>query len=138
MNPAHAATSPQSGPLLLFVVDDEPDICSILSITLKSAGFAVKTFGDPLAAADAFDDAQPKPAAVITDFTMPGMNGIDLIAHCRATVPGLPAVLFSGLVTPETLALAPVRPDVFIRKPFLPQKFAEEVKALLECQDQTR
>ena len=117
--------------MLFRSVDDEPDICTILSITLKSAGFAVQTFGDPLAAADAFDEAQPKPAAVITDFTMPGMSGIELIAHCRASVPGLPAVLFSGLVTPEKLALEHVQPDVFIRKPFLPQKFAEEVKALL-------
>ena len=116
---------------LIFVVDDEPLICEVLDVALTQGGFRVRIFTDPQAAAEAFEDAVPKPDLLATDYMMPGMDGLELIRQCRATAPALRTLLFSGNLTLQMLTFEKVRPDKFINKPFVPSKFVEEVRLLL-------
>ena len=127
--PKNAGVTAQSP--LIFVVDDEPLICEVLDISLRQAGFRVQIFTDPQNAAEAFEGADPKPDLLATDYTMPVMDGLELIHRCRATTPALRTILFSGILSALLLSSKPVRPDKFITKPFIPSKFVEEVRLLL-------
>jgi FixJ family two-component response regulator len=63
---------------------------------------------------------------VITDLTLPGADGPQLIEKLRAKKAGLPGLIASGY---------PYEPQMkgvgFLQKPFLPQMLAEEISKLL-------
>jgi two-component system KDP operon response regulator KdpE len=63
----------------ILVVDDEPQITRVLKTTLSSQGYEVKTAADGESAFNAAMDWLPD--LIITDLSMPGMNGVEL---CRA------------------------------------------------------
>ena len=62
---------------IVFVVDDDASVRQGLERLLKSAGYAVESFGS----AQAFLDADPRwegPACLVLDMKMPGLTGFDL------------------------------------------------------------
>ena len=66
----------------LLIVDDSPSVRQMVEMTLKGAGYAVKTASDGQAAlnlckTEMFD-------FVLTDQNMPNMDGITLIKSLRA------------------------------------------------------
>ena len=128
--PAKAPGAASAAPLI-YVVDDEPLIGELLHTALMHAGFRVRIFADPVVAAEAFEDADPKPDALATDLSMPKMDGLELIRQCRAIEPSIRTLLFSGHITFEMLSFEPLKPDRFLAKPFLPGRFVEEIHALL-------
>jgi DNA-binding response OmpR family regulator len=116
----------------ILVVDDEAHILHVVSLKLGNAGFHVLTANDAeeaaeLAAANAVD-------LVITDYQMPGPNGLDLARRLHAQ-PGrrdLPIIL----LTAHGLALEPVeisRAGVAccLSKPFSPREVLARVHELL-------
>lgn len=60
----------------IFVVDDDPLVCRVLSELLELEGYRVVTFTDPERALAAVPTARPD--AVITDFNMPHVSGTEL------------------------------------------------------------
>ncbi|HVY61765.1 MAG TPA: response regulator, partial [Planctomycetota bacterium] len=99
----------------LLVVEDEVDIRAALAAFLESEGFEVLTAGDGREALEVLSGARP--AAVVTDLMMPGMNGSEL---CRALAAS--AALRSIPVILMTAAPLPDGPDcpcaACLRKPF--------------------
>ncbi len=88
----------------LLIVDDEPTITDVAADLLRRFGYRVLAFNDPREALEAF---RQEPAAfdlVLSDLTMPGMSGLDLIAAARALHPGIPCLLMSGYLGPEQVA----------------------------------
>lgn len=78
----------------VLVVDDEEAIVYVFERYLSIAGHRVSV---ALSGEDAVRIFQDSPADVlVTDFRMPGMNGIELIAELRALSPTLPALLISA------------------------------------------
>jgi PAS domain S-box-containing protein len=79
----------------VLLVDDAPDVLLTTSAFLAGAGLTVvrAVDGDQvlalLAQGERFD-------AVVSDYAMPGMNGIDLIHEIRNLQPNLPAVIITG------------------------------------------
>jgi two-component system, OmpR family, KDP operon response regulator KdpE len=63
----------------ILVIDDETQISRVLKTTLSSQGYEVKTAADGAAGFDAAMDWNPD--LIVTDLSMPGMNGVEL---CRA------------------------------------------------------
>lgn len=122
-----------TGRVLIYVVDDELLLAQIIEAVLQREGFAVKRFCDPSAALEAFLQEPDQPALLVTDFVMAPMNGLELIERLRAAHPPLRSLVVSGNVAEECLAEAPVRPDGFLAKPFLPRKLVEKVKSILEA-----
>ncbi|WP_327051004.1 response regulator [Halomicrococcus gelatinilyticus] len=80
----------------VLVVDDEPDLAEMASVFLEREGTAlvadVET--DPADGIERFD-AEPYDC-VVSDYDMPGMNGLELLAAVRERAPDLPFVLFTG------------------------------------------
>jgi CheY-like chemotaxis protein len=80
----------------VLVVDDEESLVRLVTETLSELGYAPIGFTTGAAALDAFL-ADPKQFdAVITDESMPGMSGSELILKLRQIRPTVPIVLVSG------------------------------------------
>jgi PAS domain S-box-containing protein len=91
--PRPADRRPMSGRILL--VDDSTDVLVIVGAFLERAGYAVIRVerGEHALAVLAKDSHFD---AMISDFAMPGLNGLDLIAQARLVKPGLPALIITG------------------------------------------
>ena len=68
----------QPGTRRVMVVDDSPLACSVVEDSLSKEGFEVFSFQDPFEALEQVDYL--KPAIVLSDLEMPGMDGSEL---CR-------------------------------------------------------
>src|SRR5947207_1773467 len=116
---------------LVYVVDDEPMVGDVVQAILKMGGYESVLFQDPNAAFNAINQANPKPALLLTDFQMPQMTGRELIELCKKDHPMLKTILYSGNVQEDTVALYPARPDRFLRKPFTPKTLIDLVQSVL-------
>ncbi len=125
----HQADSPVQP--LVYIVDDEPMIGNLVGTYLEMEGFEVEVFDQPWVAWAAFRVANPKPALLLTDFRMPGMSGLELIAACRRLHPPLKTISISGTMSSEDMEIAGVAPDRFVRKPFNPSALLQPISELL-------
>jgi len=62
---------------IVSIVDDDPDITLFFHEALRTiAGITIFTFTDPILALEHFQDKAYAYVAVISDFKMPGLNGM--------------------------------------------------------------
>ncbi|SRR5258708_4761289 len=111
----------------ILIVDDEPQITSFLAFTFEDAGYVVMTACNgrdaiALCSAESFD-------VVLSDVTMPEIDGHQLVQWLAAHYPNIRTALMSGcdVVRDKRSTRCPL-----IAKPFPPQKivsFVEEVMA---------
>ena len=112
---------------LILLVDDDPDVLALTRELLGMAGYSV-------VAADGGDAALALIAggarfdALVTDHSMPGMTGEELVMAARKLLPGLPCMLMTG--HGETVELSSPLP--VLRKPFRAAQLADAVRALIE------
>ncbi len=66
----------------ILVVDDEPQITRVLRTTLNSRGYEIRAANDGEAALEVLHDWTPD--LVITDLSMPSMDGLELTRRIRA------------------------------------------------------
>jgi len=118
-------------PATIFVVDDEPMLLDLATTILQPLGFNVRTFRDPKEALAEYPAA--KPAIVVTDYAMGGMNGLDLVRECRRINPRQKTILLSGTVDEDIYADAQIKPDRFLAKPYQIHDFVETVQALAKA-----
>jgi len=102
----------------LFFVDDEQNIISSVARLFHDAPVEMRGFTDPEKALKAFL-ASP-PAAIVSDYRMPGMNGIELLERCRQASPNAMRILLTGYVDLDAAVDAINRGSVyrFLRKPW--------------------
>jgi CheY-like chemotaxis protein len=78
----------------ILIVDDEPAIADTLALIFSKAGYiATAVYSGKKALALV---ASERPALVITDVVMPGMDGIELAKTIRSSHPGCHILLISG------------------------------------------
>lgn len=78
----------------ILLVDDEEALLRVLGRTLSNAGFDVVTAGDGREAMEAFEAGEFD--LVISDITMPRMNGIELLRAVRERNIDIPVVLMTA------------------------------------------
>lgn len=71
-----------SAPVSVLVADDDPIMRELIAAQIESLGYEVRTAEDGLAAAAEAEANWPD--VLVTDWSMPGMDGIELIRHLRA------------------------------------------------------
>jgi CheY-like chemotaxis protein len=94
-NKAHEAMPPATKKHLL-VVDDELALLEFLRVWLERAGYEVQAFEESQAALDYFHAHADTVDMLITDQTMPGLTGKELIQKVHALRPCVPTILCSG------------------------------------------
>ncbi|HEV2209841.1 MAG TPA: response regulator [Verrucomicrobiae bacterium] len=133
MNAAHSQHSAvkNGGPPLIYVVDDEAMLLELACVILQPQGYRLQTFRDPMAALQAFTTAKPRPALLLTDYSMHRMTGLDLIQACRRIEPTQRAALISGTIGPEIMDQTSIKPDRFLAKPYHARQLLDLVGAML-------
>jgi CheY-like chemotaxis protein len=80
----------------ILLVDDEPDILEIVAQYMEAAGHSVLTAQSGVAAL-ALLDKDPNVDVIVSDLSMPGMDGVQLIQRAQRRRPQLPAIILTGL-----------------------------------------
>lgn len=115
----------------LLVVDDEIDLARYLGDLMEMHGYRVRICTDSGKALALFKVAPGSFDLLLTDQTMPGKSGLELIRECRAIRPDLPAVICSGYsedLDPAQVESADLR---CLLKPVDKQRLLLSVGALL-------
>ena len=113
----------------ILILDDEPDILTILSKWLTTGGHQPYATGNPakaleLIAAGAFD-------AVFLDLVMPQVNGLTFISKIHNLQPDLPVIVISGIDDLRVgVAAAQEQIDAYVTKPIDFEKLAGILKRL--------
>ncbi len=128
MDPNKSSHSGNS-PLTIFVVDDEPMLLDLAVTILQPMGFNVQTYRDPLKALKEFPNIRP--ALLVTDYSMDGMNGLELLRECRHINPGQKVLLLSGTVDETIFANEPDKPNKYLAKPYQIRDLVEAIKSLI-------
>ncbi|MEK6398002.1 MAG: response regulator, partial [Terriglobus sp.] len=76
----------------ILIVDDEPQILRMLRTALSANGYEVLSAGNGLEGFTAFEQLHPD--LVITDMSMPVMNGLDLTREIRR-ISKIPIIILS-------------------------------------------
>jgi DNA-binding NtrC family response regulator len=80
----------------ILVVDDNENIANIMKMALEEDGFKVDAFNDPLLALDYFKLRSKMFSVVVSDVRMPGMSGIELVAHIKKLEPKVKAMFMTA------------------------------------------
>ena len=78
----------------LLLIDDEPDILRVLSMSLKADGYDVISAQNGAEGVAAFE--KEKPDIVITDIKMPGMDGIEVLKKVKGLNPDAEVIIITG------------------------------------------
>ena len=117
-------------PLRVLLVDDEPDIVSVLKQGLKLNGFEVDGFTDPGTALEQFRPGYYD--CIVSDVKMPNLNGFQLCRKIREQDPEVKIYLLSAfdIYAKEAEAVFPTlgSKSSFIKKPIRYQELAAILK----------
>jgi two-component system, chemotaxis family, protein-glutamate methylesterase/glutaminase len=101
--------------LKILFVDDEVEICNLHSESLKNSGFDVQTCHDGSSAIELLK--QKKFDLLVTDYSMPKVNGSILIRNAFQIQPSIKCILISDYLD-EAADLGLEKPVIRINKPF--------------------
>jgi DNA-binding response OmpR family regulator len=113
----------------ILVVDDERQIAAIAGDFLRKAGFDVITAHDGETALQLA--RRDKPALVVLDLRLPGLDGLDVARLLRHDSP-MPIIMLTARVEEsDRLRGLELGADDYITKPFSPRELVARVKAVL-------
>ncbi|HEY1396638.1 sigma 54-interacting transcriptional regulator [Roseateles sp.] len=106
-----------SGGAPLLIVDDDADLLKLLQMRLEAAGYEVTAVGSAEAALAKLD--VQRPALVLSDVQLPGMDGLALFNTIRERHPALPVILLTAHGTiPDAVAATAQGVYTYLTKPF--------------------
>ncbi len=115
---------------VVVLVEDEAALRALAQRALTRAGFAVQAF-ETAEAALALDKTEL--SCVVSDVTLPGMDGATLVERLRAEHPNLPAVLMSGYADQARRAQVERANIAFLAKPFALRDLTDAVAAVIRA-----
>jgi DNA-binding response OmpR family regulator len=116
----------------VLVVDDDADICGLVSYKLNALGFEVFVERDGDAGLAAARAAQPD--LIILDWMMPRLTGLEVCAELRADddLRAIPVILLTAKAQEADIARAfAAGVTDYLVKPFSPRELALRVEGLL-------
>ena len=115
----------------ILVVEDEPQVRTLLKTMLAESGFEVIAAKDGTGAFHELRIRGGDLGLLVTDVDMGRMNGIELAQSVRSEFPDVPILFVSGLPIPES-ELKKVAPGtLLVTKPFTTAQLVQAVQKLL-------
>lgn len=118
----------------ILIADDDQNLLRALARTLERAGHDVIRIADGRAACEHLGELDPDDVdVVVTDITMPGADGLEVMRSAHKLDPDLPVVLMTGLPTVETAVQALERGAYrYLLKPVDPETLTQAVANAVE------
>jgi two-component system OmpR family response regulator len=118
----------------VLLVEDDRDIAEVMTEVLVEAGYNTTRVRNGTEALERFSTGY-RPRAMVVDYEMPDMTGLEFLHACEAT--------FAGCALIPTLVMSAHRPDkmaaegvrAYLQKPFTPDKLLDRLHGLLHAQD---
>jgi two-component system OmpR family response regulator len=131
-----AAEGSRSGapdrPARILVVDDEPSLAELLTMTLSHEGWEVRTAGDGAAALRGA--AEFAPDAVLLDVGLPDFDGLEVLRRLRGAHPDLPVLFLTARDSAEDRAAGLLAgADGYLTKPFSLEHVVARLQSLLRA-----
>jgi len=118
----------------IYLIEDELDICHVVSDQLETYGYDVTTFQTGREGRAAI--RREAPDLLIVDLVLPDMNGLDLVRELWTDVRfGLIVLTGRTAVSDRVLGLE-LGADDYVMKPFEPRELVARVGATLRRHDQ--
>ncbi len=115
----------------LLVVEDDTDVRDSLVRTLEDAGFDTIGVANAMVARSLIERGL-EIDLLVTDYSMPGLTGAELLEELQHRRPGLPAILLTGHVNEVALPFS--ANFVLLQKPVHPQQLIHHVWQSLAAQ----
>ena len=116
----------------ILFIDDEKIITDIANDALSRYGYKVTVFPSSINAFEKFKKTPSEYDLIITDMTMPGMNGLDLAENIRELRPNMPIILCSGhnkLISLQKIKDMGIQ---FIAKPIIMSELIHTIRLLFD------
>jgi two-component system KDP operon response regulator KdpE len=113
----------------ILIVDDEPQITRVLRRSLTTHGYEVRSSADGESALETFGDWHPD--LVITDLSMPNMNGLELCKRLRSA--SLIPIIVLSVKGEEQIKVEALDAgaDDYVSKPFGMDELLARIRAAL-------
>lgn len=113
----------------ILVVEDEPNIASLVETYLSREGYAVTRVDDGAKALEAAD--RIRPSLVILDVMLPGIDGLEVCRRLRARS-RVPVIMLTAKDQEiDRVVGLELGADDYVTKPFSPRELVARVKAVL-------
>jgi PAS domain S-box-containing protein len=126
------APAVRGGGEMIFLIDDEPAILDIHARNLISLGYRVWSSSVSTKALEHFRSNPDSTDLVITDRTMPGMDGYELARRIKSLRRALPVIMCTGYSDPPGEGEPSRVVDIVLRKPVDKNLLAATIGDLLK------
>lgn len=116
----------------ILIVDDQPDLRLLISLTFSSTGYELQEFADGEAALAAC--AGTAPDVVLLDVMLPGIDGYEVCRRLKAepaTRGAFVVLMTAGHQETERVRAEEAGADRYLAKPFSPAQLLELVQSEL-------
>jgi CheY-like chemotaxis protein len=128
---AYPTPSPEARWILL--VDDDGAVLEVARQILESLEYEVEACSTPARALEVLGDGARPLSLLLTDLSMPGMDGLTLAREARRLRPALPIVFCTGFGDARAERVArELGAAAFIRKPIDFDHYAKTIRAAIE------
>jgi CheY-like chemotaxis protein len=117
--------------LPILIVDNEPQVRSLVNRLLSRQGFQVIEAHDGPSALAAVQERSGKVRALLTDIEMDGMSGIALAKIVTAEFPNIPVLFVTAVPTSGEELRRDVPSCAFVQKPFDPALLVRLLRHLM-------
>jgi len=119
----------------IWIIDDDPAVCSSIKLLLKRAGFTCQAFSHPNKAWEAFTQSAPDLLLLDMNYKVEtsGKQGLATLKKIREIQPTLPIILMTGWATVQ-LAVEGMKLGAkdFIAKPWDNKQLLSSIKTILQ------
>jgi two-component system NtrC family response regulator len=115
----------------ILIVDDEKNYLVVLEALLSPEGYEIMTADNARAALRLIEESDLD--LILTDMKMPGMNGMELLEHCKRIKPEVPVIMMTAYGTIE-MAVEAMKKHAYdyITKPFQNEELKVTIQKALD------